>query len=62
MPIKLECGECGKKYRLPDDRAGDWIECHECGAEIEVLDEWDELPPRSQRSSRASGGDVHRAR
>jgi len=54
MPIKLECGECGKKYRVPDERAGEWIECLECGADIEVVDEWDETPRRSQSSSSRS--------
>lgn len=53
MPIKVECDECGKKYRIPDDRAGEWIECRDCGADIEVPedDEWDDEPRRSQRAS-----------
>ena len=58
MPIKIECDECGKKYRLPDDRAGEWIECRECGADIEVPDDGDaarDEKPRRRGSGSSSG-------
>lgn len=49
MAIRVECEECGKKYKLSDDRAGEWIECRECGFDIEVPDDgwddaWDDEP------------------
>jgi WD40 repeat protein len=60
MTIKVECDGCGKRYRLPEDRAGEWIECRECGADIEVPDgglgedDWDD-EPRRRRGSQGSG-------
>jgi len=43
MAIRVECEECGKKYKLSDNRAGEWIECRECGFDIEVPDDgWDD--------------------
>jgi WD40 repeat protein len=36
MPIAVECSSCGKKYRVGDERAGEIIECKDCGEEIEV--------------------------
>jgi WD40 repeat protein len=60
MSIKVECDECGKKYRIPDDRAGEWIECRECGADIDVPDDgWDgddyDEPRRRQGGARSAG-------
>lgn len=62
MAIKIECDECGKKYKLSDDRAGEWIECRECGADIEVPDggwddAWDDEPRR--RGSRGGRSRRH---
>jgi WD40 repeat protein len=36
MPITVECSVCGKKYRVGDERAGESIECKECGGDIDV--------------------------
>ena len=36
MPIAVECSVCGKKYRVGDERAGETIECKDCGGEISV--------------------------
>ena len=36
MPIQVSCSDCGKKYRFPDERAGDTVECKECGADVEI--------------------------
>ena len=36
MPIQVACPECGKKYRLPDERAGGTLDCKECGTEIDI--------------------------
>ena len=36
MPIGVECDECGARYKLPDNRAGETIRCKSCGADIEV--------------------------
>ena len=36
MPIQVACSECGKRYRFPDERAGDTVECKECGVDIEI--------------------------
>ena len=36
MPISVECSICGKKYRVPDEKAGRSISCKDCGGEIDV--------------------------
>ena len=36
MPISVECSICGKKYRVPDEKAGRSIPCKDCGGEIDV--------------------------
>ena len=36
MPIQVACSECGKRYRFPDERAGDTVECKECGADVDI--------------------------
>jgi hypothetical protein len=36
MPIKARCPECGRVYNLGDDRAGQSLECKECGATFDV--------------------------
>lgn len=36
MPIPVECSICGKKYRVPDEKAGRSIPCKDCGGEIDV--------------------------
>src|SRR5438045_2682031 len=38
MPIKARCSECGRVYKLGDDRAGQSLECKDCGATFEVPD------------------------
>ncbi|MEK6262534.1 MAG: PQQ-binding-like beta-propeller repeat protein [Planctomycetota bacterium] len=66
MPIQVACPECGKKYRLPDERAGGTVDCKECGTEIDIpggsrrrsksRDDDDEVQPLpARRSSRKSG-------
>ncbi|MEQ9407028.1 MAG: hypothetical protein RIK87_04850 [Fuerstiella sp.] len=46
MAIGAECPECGRQYRLPDDKAGRKIRCKECGAVVDV-------PRRAGRARRA---------
>ena len=36
MPIQIACPDCGKRYRFPDERAGETVECKACGSDIEV--------------------------
>ena len=36
MPIQVACSECGKRYRFPDERAGETVECKDCGADIDI--------------------------
>jgi len=36
MPIQVACSDCGKRYRFADDRAGETVECKECGSEVEI--------------------------
>lgn len=54
MPITVACEECEKKYRVPDDRAGDVIRCKACGAKIAIPeeDEDEELEPRRPAKKR----------
>ena len=49
MPIQVSCSDCGKKYRFPDERAGDTVECKECGADIDI-------PGGRSRGSSGRGG------
>lgn len=71
MPLIVSCGECGKRYKVGDDKAGKRIKCAGCGGVIaipasEEEDPWDAPveeeyepePPPSRRSLpavRASG-------
>ncbi len=50
MSIAVSCGNCGKKYKLGDDKAGKKFRCKECSEPIRVPvledefgDSWDEL-------------------
>ena len=50
MSIAISCGNCGKKYKIGDDKAGKKFRCKECSepirvpvAENEFGDSWDEL-------------------
>lgn len=36
MTISVECPGCGKRYRVDDDRAGQTLDCRECGEEVEI--------------------------
>lgn len=36
MAITIECGECFKRYRVKDERAGSTIRCKACGTTIDV--------------------------
>lgn len=36
MSIPIVCPDCGKKYRFGDERAGETVECKECGMDIEI--------------------------
>ncbi len=36
MTIQVACEECGKRYRYSDERAGQTVECKECGSDIEI--------------------------
>lgn len=72
MPIQVSCPDCGKKYRLSDERAGSTVECKECGSEIDVpggsrrrsrMDDDDAPSPRrrprkSGKAQKSSGGAV----
>lgn len=49
MPIQVACSDCGKRYRFPDERAGDTVECKECGSDIEI-------PGGRSRSGASRGG------
>lgn len=63
MAIRVECDECGKKYKLSDDRAGDWIECRECGFEIEVPEsDWGDDGWGDESRQRRSPGRAHSRR
>lgn len=47
MPVVVQCN-CGKKYRIGDDRAGRKLRCRECGGVIQIpvskpTEEWDEF-------------------
>lgn len=63
MPLIVSCGECGKRYKVGDDKAGKRIKCAGCGGVIpipanEEEDPWDAPveeeyepePPPSRRS------------
>ena len=36
MPIQIACPDCGKKYRFADERAGETVECKDCGSDIDI--------------------------
>lgn len=65
MPIQISCPDCGKKYRLSDERAGSTVECKECGSDIDVPggsrrrskvdDDDDDVPSPSRRRPRKPG-------
>lgn len=38
MPIVTQCDACGKKYRIPDHKAGSFLPCKNCGEEMYVDD------------------------
>lgn len=42
MTIQVTCGECGKGYRIPDEKAGRKIRCRQCEAVIRIPDVEDE--------------------
>ena len=42
MPINVSCHSCGKRYAIPDERAGQRFKCRECGTVVSVPeDEWE---------------------
>lgn len=47
MPIKVTC-ECGKGYRLSDDKAGKRFKCRDCGSLVQVPDADDETADDDQ--------------
>ena len=68
MPIKVECSECNKSYRVSEEAAGKKFRCKSCGAAISVpstddvveyadeddeVEEYDE-PPARRRPSKVS--------
>lgn len=67
MSIGAECTECGREYRLPDEKAGRRIRCKDCGAVVDVPQRTARRPARasgarrsssSSRRSRSSGGGI----
>ncbi len=41
MPINVSCAACGRKYAVPDERAGQRFKCRNCGKIVSVpADEW----------------------
>ncbi|APZ95720.1 hypothetical protein [Fuerstiella marisgermanici] len=36
MPVIAECFDCGRQYRLADDKAGRKIRCKQCGSVVDV--------------------------
>ncbi len=60
MPIPVECSICGKKYRVPDEKAGRSIPCKDCGGDIDVPggrrrateDDDDDVPVRRKSSKK----------
>ena len=36
MPIQIACPDCGKRYRFADERAGETVECKDCGSDIDI--------------------------
>ncbi len=47
MAIDVTCDECGRSYRMKDDRGGSRVRCKDCQAFIDVPDqtadeEWDD--------------------
>lgn len=63
MPISVECPQCGKGYRVGDDKAGRKMKCKECDAVVTIPaggdefgdDEFDDIElPRPRRKSSGS--------
>jgi WD40 repeat protein len=57
MPIPVSCDNCGRDYRIADDRAGTRFRCKDCGEPVDVPDG---MPRRSsgpkKKKSSGSGG------
>ncbi len=54
MPIRIECEECGARFRVDDRRAGSELPCKNCGAEIFVPEPRRRGRDSQERSSRRS--------
>ncbi|MBD3676031.1 MAG: hypothetical protein HUJ26_21185, partial [Planctomycetaceae bacterium] len=57
MPIITQCNSCGKKYRLPDHRAGSFVPCKNCGEEMYV-DDGAGAPMLSRHGSTSGGSNT----
>ncbi len=55
MPIQIECPDCGKRYRFPDERAGETVECKACGSDIEVPGGRKRSASGSKKKKKSSG-------
>jgi len=71
MTINCECGNCGKEYRVSDERAGRKFRCRQCDADVHVPDGYEdeyEVPssprrnPASKRRRSGGGGKQTRSK
>lgn len=57
MPISAACA-CGKRFRVPDDKAGRTLTCKECGGTFRVPRPDDPRRPRTDRTEAGMPGRV----
>ena len=55
MPIQVACEECGKRYRYADERAGQTVECKDCGADIEIPGGRPRAGKKKKKSKQSTG-------
>lgn len=53
MALVIQCNDCGKRYRVSDDKAGARVRCRECDAVLQIPgpDDGAPAPPRPERRS-----------
>lgn len=63
MAIVVTCDECGKKYRVGDDKAGKRMRCRECSNSLTIPaaddfgdDEWEDSPAPARRPAARKPG------
>lgn len=57
MAVVFRCRECGKRYRVSEDKAGARVRCKDCSAVLRVPDPDQRLPPsRPARDKPKQGG------